>query len=122
MTQWRRRFLRVNKILSMLGLARRAGKLSGGYDASVEKIRNAEALLLIAAADISEKTYKNLEFEAKKQGIPCVRIDDSMAELSKACAIRTGIVAVLDSGFSKAIRSLIESGQTEKKEETPNDD
>ena len=40
----------------MLGLARRAGKLVCGFDASVEAAANAEAKGMIAAVDISEKT------------------------------------------------------------------
>lgn len=110
----------MNKILSMLGLARRAGKLFGGYDVSVEKIRSKEAVLVIAASDISEKTYKNLKYEADKQGVACVRIDAKIPELSKACAIRTGIVVLLDDGFAKALQKLMKSA--EMKEETPNDD
>lgn len=41
--------------LSMLGLARRAGKLSMGHDMAMNALRNHSAQLIIFAGDISER-------------------------------------------------------------------
>ena len=57
----------VTKLLSMLGLARRAGKLESGFDAAVIAAREGKAALLLAARDISEKTFQNLRYEAEKR-------------------------------------------------------
>lgn len=97
-----------DKLLSMLGLARRAGKLKAGYDLSVETIRFGKAVLAMAASDISDKTYKNLVFEAQRKSVPTIRLPATMEELSAACGLKAGIVTLTDSGFAKAITGMKE--------------
>ena len=43
----------MDKLLSLLGLARRAGKIEPGFDAAVSAARGHKAALLLAARDIS---------------------------------------------------------------------
>ena len=97
--------MRVNddKMLSMLGLCRRAGKLNAGYDLCVDKIKQGQARLALVASDISEKTYKNLCYEAAHMQIPVRRIKHDREVLGKACGIKAGIVVITDEGFTKAI-------------------
>ena len=110
----------MDKVLSLLGLCRRAGRLQAGFDVCRETARAKEAALLIAAGDVSEKTYKNLRYEAGRAGIQAVRIQAGMAELSKACGIKAGVVAVTDEGFAGALLKeyggIPESQQREKEE------
>ena len=96
----------ADKVLPLLGLCRRAGKLEGGFDMCALAARHGEAKLLLAAADISDKTYKNFRFEAERAGIPCARVEVPMTELGKACGLRAGVLAVTDQGFSKALLEL----------------
>lgn len=105
-----------DKVLSMLGLARRAGCLEAGFDASVLAARERKAALLVAAADISGKTFKNLCYEAERAGIPAARIEAGMEETGRACGVRAGVLAVTDGGFAKAILGLVEVGNQEKEE------
>lgn len=93
----------MDKVLSLLGLCRRAGRLEGGFDLCREAARTKKAALLLAAADVSEKTCKNLRYEAERAGIQAVRLHADMAELSRACGLRAGVVAVNDRGFAQAI-------------------
>lgn len=93
----------MNKRLSMLGLARRAGKLKCGFDAAVEAIRSGEAKGATAASDISAKTFSNLKFEAERRGIQAVRIEETTEAVSRAIGKKAGVVAVCDEGFFKVI-------------------
>lgn len=54
----------MNRALSALGLARRAGKLNWGFDTAVEAMRSGACGVVILAADLSDKTKKNVRFEA----------------------------------------------------------
>ena len=103
----------ADKVLSLLGLARRAGKVLGGFDLCAQAARDGKARLLLAAADISGKKNKNLRFEAERAKIPCVRVEAPMAELGKACGVRAGVLAVTDEGFSKALLELKEAVKRE---------
>lgn len=55
----------MNRALSALGLARRAGKLNWGFDTAVEAMRSGACGVVILAADLSDKTKKNVRFEAE---------------------------------------------------------
>ena len=107
----------MDKLLSLLGLARRAGKIEPGFDAAVSAARGHKAALLLAARDISEKTLKNLRYEGDRAGVPTLRGDFGMEELGRAC----GMLAITDKGFAKAVKELAEA-VTEEKEEHAHDD
>ena len=56
-----------NKALNMLGLAQKAGKMVGGYDATNIAILNKKAMLVFIASDISNNTKeKNIVCMPKK--------------------------------------------------------
>lgn len=73
----------MNKVYSMLGLARKGGKISIGFDASCEDIRKKINVLTLIAEDASEKTKKNIKFECEKYG--CRYIEYGEKELLGKC-------------------------------------
>lgn len=105
----------MNKLLSMLGLARRAGKLAPGFDAAAEALRAGKAAGAVACADISEKTYKNLKYEADRAGVPVMRLRAESTEAGGAVGKRAGVFAICDAGFFKAIKELNENQDTDER-------
>lgn len=92
-----------DRVLSLLGLCRRAGKLVPGFDAAVLSVKAKQAKLLLAAADISEKTFKNLTFEGDRAGVPTLRLNTDLQKTGSACGVKAGVLAVTDEGFARAI-------------------
>lgn len=105
-----------DKELSLLGLARRAGKLEAGFDVCAAAARDGKAFLLLAARDVSDKTFKNLRYEAERAGINAVRLNAAMTETGRACGVRAGVLAVTDEGFAKAVLKEIQLRTDEKEE------
>ena len=103
----------ADKVLSLLGLARRAGKLEPGFDAAVSAAKAKKARLLVAAADVSEKTVKNLKYEGDRVEISTVRLKAGMEEISRACHVRAGVLAVTDQGFAAALLQELEREKEE---------
>ena len=105
-----------DRLLSFLGLCRRAGKLVIGNDPVRESIDTDKALLVIIASDISQNTYKKISTVIETSGVPYYRINRTKDEISfnlgKACAI----LSVTDKGFADKLTELIKAEQ--KKEET----
>lgn len=99
----------MNKILSLMGLARRAGKLQCGFDAAIEAIKSGNAKGAAAAADISDKTFSNLKFEADRHKIAAIRIDETTEAVSQAIGKKAGVIAICDEGFFKSISGLAAS-------------
>ena len=56
----------MNKVYSMLGIAKKGGNLSIGFDAACIDIKNNKSFLVIIAVDASDKTKKNIQFFCEK--------------------------------------------------------
>lgn len=56
-----------NRVLSMLGLARRAGKLSMGHDTALSAVLDYKAQMIIFAGDTSERLRKEFEVLMQKK-------------------------------------------------------
>lgn len=105
-----------DRLLSFLGICRRAGKLVIGNDPVRESIETDKALLVIMASDISQNTLKKISPVISESGVPCYTANRSKDEISfslgKACAV----LSVTDMGFAEKLKELLEAEQ--KKEET----
>ena len=93
-----------SKVLTMLGFAAKAGKLSFGMDAAVSSIKAKKARLIIVAADVSEKSQKEIKFFAAKT--PVVVLETVKEKLSHAVGKQCGILSVNDEGFKNSILKL----------------
>ena len=94
------------KLLSLLGLSRRAGKLIYGFDSAVESVKSKKAKCLLYAFDISEKTEKNLKYEAEKYGVEIIKLNLSILDAGNAIGKKAGVFALTDEGFTKAVKEL----------------
>ena len=109
------------KILSLLGLCRRAGKLVSG-NAKVEgAIQNGTALLVLIASDASDNTKKKFTDKCMFYEVPhaCVFSKDSLG--SAIGYEERAVTAVTDAGFADKLTGLME-GAVQTRFETPEDD
>lgn len=96
-----------DKILSLLGFASKAGKLSFGVHATEWAIKSGKAKLVLTAYDISEKSVKELKFKAGNNLPVKVLLEIDMDTLSKKVGKSCGIVSVNDDGFATALLEQI---------------
>ncbi|MBQ2882100.1 MAG: 50S ribosomal protein L7ae [Clostridia bacterium] len=90
-----------NKFISLISLARKAGKLVLGYD----KIKSSgkKFKLIIICSDVSERTIRNAKLYISEDG-SAIDLQMSMFEFGKLIgAEKVGVAAVDDDGFAKAI-------------------
>ena len=101
----------MDKALTLLGFARKAGKLSCGMEAVKEAMNRKKARLALAAADISEKSKKEIRFFAEKNRVGFTELKrfDSKA-LSDAIGRRCSTVTINDSGFADAFLKAYDEG------------
>ncbi len=97
------------KLLSLLGMCRRAGKLSCGHDAAVGSVRSKSARLCLLSSDASERLRKEIEREAGFEGrnIPVSTLASTMDEIGKATGLKSAVVTVNDEGFAKTMLGLL---------------
>lgn len=92
-----------SKVLSMLGLAAKAGKVASGEFSTEKEVKSGNACLVIAAEDASDNTKKMFRNMCKYYEVP-MEIFATKEELGHwiGKAYRASI-CILDEGFAKSI-------------------
>ena len=91
-----------NKLLSLLGIARRAGRLSLGNDPALEAMRNGQTCVILVAEEAH---------------IDVLTMNETMDEIGAALGKRTGVIAVNDAGFANKMRTMCSETDNQQKNE-----
>ena len=97
-----------DRLLSFLGLCKRAGYLISGAETVTRTVREGKALLVLIAADVSPNSTGNVRFAADKSGTPLRTLACPKEELSFALGKHCGVVCITDKGFADRILTMIE--------------
>lgn len=100
-----------SRVLGLIGLSAKAGKIEFGADAVEEVITRKKAKLVIVAEDASERTQKNFEFLCKKNNISYA-VFGEIDEISKAIGkSNKAVIAIKDKNLSNEIYKIICGGE-----------
>lgn len=115
MIVWRWSFLKPNKFLNMLGLAKRAGKIAVGTPLVTGAVRSKNALLVLLTTDAAANAVKRITDSCNYHQVRLINIPYSKRELSTAIGSSGDVaaIAILDHNFTKAILQLIETDKTD---------
>ena len=95
-----------NRLLSMLGLSRKAGKLKCGEFSVEESVKSGKACLVVIAGDASGNTYKRFHDRGEDYEVPIIEYS-TRTELANAIGKElTASAAVCDEGFAASIIKL----------------
>lgn len=97
------------KDLSLLGLARKAGKLHWQEDANLASIRSGKAKLLLLADNAGIRTGKNYSDKCAYYNIPVIRGVTREALGEALGTSPRSAVAVLDEGFAGKLKERLTS-------------
>lgn len=99
----------MNKILNLLTICRKAGKLCMGFDPVKESIEKGKAKLVLLACDLSPKTEKEIRFFAEKKSDQSVKIITTPLTLDEfyfGLGKKAGVFAICDEGFAKSLSQI----------------
>ena len=97
------------KILSLFGLAARAGKIASGEFQTETAVKSGTAYLVVVAEDASENTRKLFSDKCSFYKIPVITLG-TKEELGHAIGKEfRASLAILDEGFASAVMKKIES-------------
>ncbi len=99
----------TDRILSLLGICRRAGKLIIGADPSIDSIQKNKAKLIIFASDFSKSSANPVLASAHENGITTLTLDRNKDEVSFAVGKLCGVAAIEDKGFADKLKMLVEN-------------
>lgn len=96
-----------DKFLSLLGMARRSGRVSLGHDAVINSIVRSRARLCVMSKEASERLQREIKHACtyENKNIPVIVTDYSLMELSSAVGSKAAVISVDDEGFAKALIS-----------------
>ena len=98
----------MTKLLGMLGLAKKAGRLVVGTKNAIAAVRGGKAKLVIAASDISDATRKRISDKTGTYGVETVYISETTVSLGNALGkTATACAAITDNGFADAVRNIL---------------
>ncbi len=93
-----------SKILTLLGFASKAGKLSFGMNDAKVSLEKGKSKLIITASDVSQKSQKEIKFFSANKNVNVITLESiSIETLSEAVGRKCGIISVNDNGFADAI-------------------
>ncbi|WP_178667339.1 ribosomal L7Ae/L30e/S12e/Gadd45 family protein [uncultured Eubacterium sp.] len=103
------------KYLSMLGMARRAGKLSMGHDMAVKAVMEHKTDLVIFACDVSDRLIEEFKVYVKKANTntEIKKIAESIDDIHRALGYKAGVITVDDTNLSGRIKELINQEENE---------
>ena len=97
----------TDRLLSLLGLCRRAGKLTLGNDPVIDSITQKKVKLIIVASDCSHNTAKGVLCVAHKSNVKTHVVPYTKDDISLAVGKYTAVLAICDDGFAKKADTLI---------------
>ena len=104
--------MKGDKVLSLLGMAQKAGRISGGSFQVSESVKSGSASLVIIASDISEGSEKKYRDMCSYYEIPLYKYSD-MDSLGHAIGKEyRAAVSVNDAGFAKGLMKQLNSADT----------
>ena len=96
----------MNKLYSMLSLAKKAGALKFGEDNCEKAIKSGDAKLVFVAIDASNNTKKKFTNKCKFYGIDVYIILSKQEIEAKTGMVNRSVVAVIDDGLARVLAEL----------------
>lgn len=96
-----------NRLMTMLGFAKKSGNLLSGEGITLENIKKNKVKVVILANDASENTAKRIKDKAGYRGIPVVELL-TREELGKAIGGQERVVvSITDLKFAQSILVIV---------------
>lgn len=103
-----------DKMLSTIGLCKRAGKLVMGFDLVADALATGKAHSVFLCSDLSPKSEKSITRICEEWGEAPYALPLVMDEVAMIVGRRTGILAVTDAGLAKKLAGLVGNCEEDK--------
>lgn len=91
------------KVLDLLGLAKKAGKMITGEDGVILGLQKRSIKIVFVAKDASAQTIERFDKKCFFYKVDCIT-DFTCEEISNAIGSNRTVIGITDAGFTKAIK------------------
>jgi len=102
----------TDKIISTLGLAKRANRAAYGFETVKHAAMYGQAQMVLVAKDLSPRSLRGVEALCENCEVELIHLPFTMEDLADAVGKPCGVFAVTDAGFAKSIREQIQRRNT----------
>jgi ribosomal protein L7Ae-like RNA K-turn-binding protein len=95
------------KLKGALGLLKKSGMLTMGFDPVAEAAAKGNIFLIVLAEDLSPKSAKEIRYIANKHNVDVVTAPVAMDEIWYLLGRRTGILGAANEGLAHIVRTEI---------------
>lgn len=99
------------KAINLLTMCRRAGKLTLGFDASMDSVKAGVAPVAVIADDISAKTVKEVRFICGRNNAKVLKGGILTEDFFTLFHKTYGVAAVCDKGFAKKLCEYLDESE-----------
>lgn len=96
-----------DRVLSFLGLCRRAKKLVIGADVTVQSVEEGRSTLVIFADDASKNSLKKVFTACQDHGVTAIPAGRNKDALSAALGRLCAVLSVEDKGFADKLEQML---------------
>lgn len=96
------------KILQLLGLAQRAGRIVSGEELVLDTVRSNKCKLVILAIDGSDNTKKKFYDKCDSYGVKLIELADRYKLGSAIGKEKRVVIGIIDQGFAKKVQELLQ--------------
>ena len=96
-----------DRLLSFLGIARKAGRLSLGFDGVCESVRKGESRMILIASDASEGTVRRLRSRLPEDFADVYQMPCDIDRIDAALGKGVRLLSVNDKGFANKVKELL---------------
>jgi len=106
----------MDRSLALLGMAKKAGQLAVGSEATATAVRRGKAKLIITASDASEGSVRRAKINAEANEVKHIPVPFTMFELGQTAGRGSpGTIAFLDKGLADGfVNRLLEAEKTKE--------
>lgn len=103
--------MKIDKTLSFLGLAKKAGKVESGSFCVEKAVKSGKSYLVLLAQDASSNTKKDIENMCAYYKVPCITYGNKES-LGAAIGLENRVcIALTDEGFAKGVISKVQKAR-----------
>jgi ribosomal protein L7Ae-like RNA K-turn-binding protein len=106
MKAWKGRWKMIDRLLSLLGLCRKAGLCSFGHDAAKTALRQRRAKLCLLCGDASPRLKEEFRVLAGHAKTPLIETAAVSSEIKRATQHKAAVLTVDNAGFADSIQAL----------------
>lgn len=95
-----------DKVLSLLGLCKKSGNISLGFDACLESVKHKNSSLILLTNDLSERTLNRI-YDQINNKVDIIILNLSMEDIKKILGKSSGIISINNNGFAEKVKQLL---------------